>query len=118
MTLRLNLLQRAIRLAEANDLVDRHVAALVTPPADTDGRESKLPTMSQAVAVLEVAGRSPVMHAYIVLSLLSGLRTEEVRALRWEDVYLNEGVIYVLRSVRAGQVQLQGPKPDLLPAGQ
>ena len=97
-----NVLQRAIRLAEANDLVGRNVAALVTPPAGTDGRESKSLTMSQAVALLEAARTFPAMHAYIVLSLLSGLRTEEVRALRWEDVDLHDGVVYVLRSVRAG----------------
>ena len=29
------------------------------------------------------------MHAYIVLSLLAGLRTEEARALRWEHVQLD-----------------------------
>ena len=29
------------------------------------------------------------MHAYIVLSLLCGLRTEEARALRWAHVHLD-----------------------------
>ena len=28
------------------------------------------------------------LHAYVVLSLLTGARTEEVRALRWEHVDL------------------------------
>ena len=30
-------------------------------------------------------------YGYIAVSLLSGLRTEEVRALRWEHVRFNEG---------------------------
>ena len=30
------------------------------------------------------------MHAYITLSLLCGLRTEEARALRWAHVDLSE----------------------------
>nr|WP_276607702.1 hypothetical protein [Microbispora catharanthi] len=44
------------------------------------------------------------MHAYIVVSLLTGARTEELRALTWSHVDL-EGEppsIMVWRSVRAG----------------
>jgi integrase len=37
------------------------------------------------VKLLEAAAGS-VLHAYIVLSLLTGARTEEVRALRWRHV--------------------------------
>jgi integrase len=29
------------------------------------------------------------LHNYIVLSLLTGARTEELRALRWENVHLD-----------------------------
>ena len=35
------------------------------------------------------AGPAALMHGYIVLSLLCGLRTEEARALRWQHVELN-----------------------------
>ncbi len=98
-------LKRAIRHAEANDLVSRNVAALVDTPKGQDGRPSKSLTLEQAVAVITAARTLPVMelrpglkdvrrpaelmHAYIVLSLLCGIRTEEARALRWAHVDLD-----------------------------
>ena len=98
-------LKRSIRHAEANDLVTRNVAALADTPKGQDGRPSKSLTLDQAVAVITAARTLPVMelrpglkdvrrpaelmHAYIVLSLLTGLRTEEARALRWVHVDLD-----------------------------
>jgi integrase len=86
-------LKRAIRHAEANDLVSRNVAALADTPKGQEGRPSKSLTLDQAVAVITAARTLPVMelrpglkdvrrpaelmHAYIVLSLLAGIRTEE-----------------------------------------
>jgi integrase len=98
-------LKRTIRHAEANDLVARNVAALVDTPKGQEGRPSKALTVEQAAAVIEAAKALPamevhpglkdvrrpavLMHAYIVLSLLAGLRTEEARALRWDHVDLD-----------------------------
>jgi hypothetical protein len=98
-------LKRAIRHAEANDLVSRNVAALADTPKSQDGRPSKSLTLDQAAAVITAARTLPVMelrpglkdvrrpaelmHAYIVLSLLTGIRTEEARALRWAHVDLD-----------------------------
>jgi integrase len=98
-------LKRAIRHAEANDLVSRNVAALADTPKGQEGRPSKSLTLDQAVAVITAARTLPVMelrpglkdvrrpaalmHGYIVLSLLCGLRTEEARALRWAHVDLD-----------------------------
>jgi integrase len=98
-------LKRAIRHAEANDLVARNVATLVDTPKGQEGRPSKSLTLEQAVAVIAAARTLPVlelhpglkdvrrpaalMHAYIVLSLLVGLRAEETRALRWQHVDLD-----------------------------
>jgi integrase len=98
-------LKRAIRHAEANDLVSRNVAALVDTPKGQDGRPSKSLTLEQAVAVITAARTLPVtelrpglkdvhrpaalMYAYIVLSLLCGIRTEEARALTWQHVDLD-----------------------------
>jgi integrase len=72
-------------------------------PKGQRGRPSKSLTLPQAEAVLKAAEGTP-MHAYIVLSLLTGARTEELRALTWSHVDL-EGQppsIKVWRSVRAG----------------
>jgi integrase len=80
-----SVLVRAIRHAERHDLVGRNVAALVKPPRGQAGRASKALTLEQAVALLEAA-EGTRLEAYIVVSLLSGMRTEEVRALRWDHV--------------------------------
>ena len=42
-------------------------------------------TLDQATTVLEHAKTDP-LHAYVVLSLMTGVRTEEARALRWSHV--------------------------------
>ena len=97
-------LKRTIRHAEANDLVSRNVATLVGTPKGQQGRPSKSLTLVQAVAVITAARTLPamelrpglkdvrrpaaLMNAYIVLSLLVGVRTEEARALRWQHVDL------------------------------
>ncbi len=98
-------LTRAINRAMARDLVKRNVVDLVTTPNGTGGRPSKALTPQQADAVLTHTVDDP-LHPYIVVSLLTGARTEETRALRWENVHLNpaEGIpahIEVWRSVRA-----------------
>jgi integrase len=81
-----NVLVRAIRQAERDDLVGRNVAALVKPPKGQGaGRPSKSLTLEQAVALM-AAARGTRLEAYVTSSLLTGLRTEEVRALRWDHV--------------------------------
>jgi integrase len=80
-----NSLERAIRHAEADDLVGRNVAALVKAPQGRSGRPSKSFTLDQAKALLSVSEHTR-LYAYVVLSLLVGIRTEEARALRWDHV--------------------------------
>jgi integrase len=136
-------LKRAIRHAEANDLVARNVAALADTPKGQDGRPSKSLTLDQAAAVITTARTLPVMelrpglkdvrrpaelmHAYIVLSLLTGIRTEEARALRWAHVDLDGDPsarppvpphVAVWRSVRAhGETKTERSRRTLgLPA--
>jgi integrase len=112
-----NVLVRAIQHAEARDLVARNVAALVKPPKGQPGRPSKALTLNQATALM-AAAQGTRLHAYIVVSLLSGIRTEEARALRWDHVVAWTGdqwqavteagfeherlAVYVWRAERAG----------------
>jgi integrase len=136
-------LKRAIRHAEANDLVARNVAVLADTPKGQDGRPSKSLTLDQTAAVITTARTLPVMelrpglkdvrrpaelmHAYIVLSLLTGIRTEEARALRWAHVDLDGDPsasppvpphVAVWRSVRAhGETKTERSRRTLgLPA--
>jgi integrase len=94
------IIERAIRHAQAADLVGRNVASLISAPEGTGGRPSRSLTMDQAIVVLNAA-ESSSLHAYVVLSLLAGLRTEELRSLLWTDVDLDAGILMIYRSVRA-----------------
>ena len=69
-----------------------------------------LPVMELRPGLKDVRRPAELMHAYITLSLLCGLRTEEARALRWAHVDLDGDPaarpplpphIAVWRSVRA-----------------
>ncbi|MGH3427945.1 MAG: tyrosine-type recombinase/integrase [Pseudonocardiaceae bacterium] len=88
-TLRLlhSILNRSVRHAQARDKVKRNVVMLCEVPTGQPGRPSKALTLEQAEAVLTAAEPSPLC-AYIVLSLLLGARTEELRALTWDHVDL------------------------------
>jgi integrase len=103
-------LARAIRYAEAHDLVGRNVATLVDPPKGAVGRPSRSLTLEQSLALLEAAKESR-LNAYVVLSLTVGIRTEEARDLRWDHVDLDGDPgaarpvppsVAVWRSVRQG----------------
>ncbi|WP_243789768.1 tyrosine recombinase XerC [Saccharopolyspora gloriosae] len=105
-----SLLSRIVKHAQARDKVKRNVVSLCEIPTGLDGRPSKSLNLEQARAVLKASEKSP-LHAYIVLSLLIGARTEELRALRWDHVDLDGAVtaeppvprsISVWRSVREG----------------
>lgn len=85
-----NCLTRAVRHAEGQDLVRRNVSALVDTPCGLEGRPSQSLTLDQASALLEAAEASR-LHAFIVLCLLTGVRSEEARALTWEHVDLEPG---------------------------
>jgi integrase len=117
-----NALERAIRHAEANDYVRRNVASLVSPPPGQQGRPSKSLTPDQASALMAAAEGSP-LGTYVVLCLLTGVRTEEARALTWEHVDLDGAPaavppvpphVAVWRSVRAhGDTKTQKSKRTL-----
>ncbi|WP_245992334.1 tyrosine-type recombinase/integrase [Prauserella muralis] len=83
----LSLLRRSIARAQKREKVRRNVVLLCEIPEGRPGRPSKSLTLAQAEAVLRAAEGTP-MRAYIVVSLLTGARTEEMRALAWSHVDL------------------------------
>ena len=108
-----NCLTRVIRHAEAHDLVRRNVSALVDTPKGQLGRPSQSLTLEQATALLTAAARSR-LHTFIVLCLLTGVRSEEARALRWDQVDLQAGTVAVWRSVRShGDVKTEKSRRTL-----
>jgi integrase len=96
-------LRRVIKFAMARDLVGRNVADYVsTVPGATPGRPSRSLTVAQARKLVQVAEASTSwIGPYVILCLMSGIRTEEARALRWSEVDLMEPSVAVYRSVRA-----------------
>ena len=86
-----------------------------------------LPVMELRPGRKDVRRPAELMHAYIVLSLLAGIRTEEARALRWSHVDLDGDPearppvpphVAVWRSVRAhGETRTERSRRTLgLPA--
>jgi integrase len=98
-----SVLKRAVTRAQARDKVKRNVVLLCDVPQGRAGRPSKSLTLAQAEALLDAA-EGTSLHAYIVMSLLTGARTEELRPLTWSHVDLGSDppFIMVWRSVRAG----------------
>ncbi|MEV0967785.1 tyrosine-type recombinase/integrase [Microtetraspora glauca] len=113
------ILNRAVKSAMRRDKIKRNVVDLCEIPEGREGRPSKALTLAQAQAIVDTtAAGGPRMRAYIVLSLLIGARTEELRALTWSHVVAfgderrawlpvreigwdhQEFAIYVWRSVR------------------
>jgi integrase len=98
------LLKRALRRADRYGKVSKNVAELVdTPHGCKPGRPSKSLLLDEACALLSVAIHGGHrLGPYIVVGLTTGLRTEELRSLRWDDVDLDAAVVYVVRSDRFG----------------
>ncbi|MEU9834785.1 site-specific integrase [Streptosporangium sp. NPDC048047] len=115
------ILNRSVKNAMVRDKVKRNVVDLCEVPEGREGRKSKALTLPQAVAVLTTAEQADArIGGYIVLSLLTGVRTEELRELSWSHVVgfvadrkawlpvaeagwdCAEYAVYVWRSVRQG----------------
>jgi integrase len=82
-------LRDSIQHAMIAGLAGRNVAAIVnSTPRGSAGRPSKALSVAQAEAVLKAA-QGTRLEAYLALSLMTGIRTEEARALTWEHVDLD-----------------------------
>jgi len=81
-------LNRAIIRAMARDKVKRNVVSLCSIPKGQKGRPSDALTLAQAESVLTAVEESR-MRGYVVMALLTGARTEELRALTWDHVDLD-----------------------------
>lgn len=107
-----SILRRAVARAQARDKVRRNVVLLCEVPTGQAGRPSKALALAAAAALLDTAeAEASTIGAYIVVALLTGARTEELRALTWSHVDLTGQPdalppvpphLMVWRSVRAG----------------
>ena len=86
----LGILRATIRRAQAREYVRRNVALLCDPPKGQVGRPSKALNLDEATRLLAAADLDTgPMYAYVPVSLLTGARTEELRALEWDRVDLD-----------------------------
>ncbi|MFN2347777.1 MAG: tyrosine-type recombinase/integrase, partial [Dermatophilaceae bacterium] len=98
------ILHRALAVAVKEQRVTRNVAALVEvgqAPKNPHGSLSRAETyaMLDLLSAYADDGRWDITARYLV-ALLCGLRQAEAIGLRWEDVDLEQGVLYVRRSVQ------------------
>ncbi|MFF8263483.1 tyrosine recombinase XerC [Streptomyces virginiae] len=80
-------LNRSVKRAMVRDKVKRNIVELCSIPTGQPGRPSKALKLAQAEEVLKAAAGTSA-YAYIVVALLTGARTEEMRALTWDHVFL------------------------------
>jgi integrase len=117
------ILRDSIQHAMIAGLAGRNVAAIVnSTPRGSGGRPSNALSVAQAEAVLKAA-KGTRLEAYLALSLMTGIRTEEARALTWEHVDLDGDPaayppvpphVAVRRSVRAhGETKTERSKRTL-----
>src|SRR6266576_280534 len=88
-----NVLEPILTVIGARKLRDLSAAdvrqALAAMAAGYSTAARTLPVMELRPGLKDVRRPAELMHAYIVLSLLTGIRTEEARALRWAHVDLD-----------------------------
>jgi integrase len=95
-----SILNRSVKNAMRRDKVKRNVVDLCEIPEGRTGRPSKALTLSQADSVLKAADDAPIrIRAYVVLSLLTGARTEELRELSWSHVVAFDETAQIWSSV-------------------
>ena len=96
-----NALDRTLDYAMARKLIGVNVSKLTPTPKGQTGRPSKAMTQEQVAGLL--AASEGWLKAYIALSIGTGVRTEEARALTWSHVHLDASPphVEVWRSVRA-----------------
>lgn len=89
----------ALRRAEQMELIRSNPMRLVRAPRGSASESEEIPalTAEEARALLRVA-RGTRYWAAVVLAITAGLRSGEIRGLRWQDIDWRRGVLHVLRS--------------------
>lgn len=108
-----NILKQALAYAQATGKVTQNAASLAkAPPGGSP--ERPLLSMEQLQALLRVAAATEYEPIYWT-ALQLGLRQGELLALRWQDVNLLEGMLFVrhtLSGIKDGRPVLTEPKTE------
>ena len=69
----------------------------------------------QALIVRHIFSDLNLRNAGVLLTLMTGLRVGEICALKWEDIALDEGLLYVRRTVhRLQNLSPEGPRTKIV----
>ena len=68
------------------------------------------PETIQKLVSVGIKNESQRDQVAILLSLASGIRQQELRALYWEDIYFDEGEIYINKAVKHGSLKIGDTK--------
>lgn len=103
-------LRASLANAERWGLVNRNVAKLVTPVKVPHVEQT--PFSIEEAGVLLAAAEGNRLEAYVSVALSLGLRPGESRALKWEDIDLEDGSLSVRRAVssQAASLDFHDPK--------
>jgi integrase len=89
----------ALGACETNPWRDSKTLVKAKPPGETDHY-----TLAEAQALLNSLAARPDAQLAVSLAFFSGLRSGEIRGLRWEDCDSVQGVIHIRRAVVRGLV--------------
>lgn len=83
------------------------------PKSDVKEDKVKILSKEQMEAVLERFKRSPYQYYPMLIGYYTGMRVGEVYGLTWDDINLEEGIIYVRHQCKSKEKDaLQGRKPQ------
>jgi integrase len=91
-------LHKALAQAVKDGLIARNVCDLIDPPKPIK-REMQTLNEEQARLLLETA-KGHRLEILLVLAIATGMREGEMLALRWSDIDMDRGVLFVRRTVK------------------
>lgn len=105
-----SVLRRALNVAVKWGKLIRNVCGRIDPPK-VKRRDISPLTVKESQRLFDVA-ESDRLYAVIVLAVMTGMRQGELFALTWEDIDLDNGVIFVRHTLQetAGKLTVKEPK--------
>ena len=104
------LLRTALAHATAVEIVERNVAAVISPPKLTGTREVAILDAGQIAATLEKVRGHP-LYPIVALAIGTGARRGEIAALTWDDIGLDAKTVRIERSLEQTKAGLRVKSP-------
>lgn len=92
-------LNGCFKQAEKNGIVGRNPVMLAELPRQTEKKTRQAMTKEQQALFMECAKESYLYNFFAVM-LRTGLRSGEIRGLKWSDIDKKSGVIHIVRTLK------------------